>query len=138
MTGGVSTDSIDISKYKCVPLDLLRNVSDDEKVQFTVNQNTTTLKDFKTSSDEAQMAAGPLAGNDTFDADTIENIIIGFFVAFGILFGITMLFYLGLNLTTYGTGTFGLPPTLRGLPVIMLVGLLFLVLGFLVGYFIPR
>ena len=84
------------------------------------------------------MEAGPLAGNDTFDADTIENIIIWFFIAFGILFGIIVLFYFGLNLTTYGTGTFGLPSSIKGLPVIAITGLLFLVLGFLVGYFVPR
>jgi hypothetical protein len=136
MTGGVVTDPIDISKYKCVPLDLLRNVSGDDKVQFTVNPRNTSLKDFKESSDETRTAAGPLAGDDTFSADTIENIIIGFCVGFAVLFGIIALFYFGLNLTTYGTGTFGLPATLRGLPVIMLVGLLFLILGFLIGYFV--
>lgn len=136
MTGGVVTDPIDISKYKCVPLDLLRNVSGDDKVQFTVNQRNTSLKDFKESSEEASAAAGPVAGANTFNADTVENIIIGFCIGFAVLFGIIALFYFGLNLTTYGTGTFGLPATLRGLPVIMIIGLLFLILGFLIGYFV--
>lgn len=132
---GVETGPIDIAKYKCVPLDLLRNVSDGDQVQFTVNEKSTSLKDFKAQGQEAQAAAGALAGNDTIDADTIENIIIWMFVAFAVLFGVVVLFYFGLSLSS-GNATIGLPSTLRGLPVIMIASLLFAVLGFLAGYFL--
>lgn len=132
-----NTDLIDISKYKCVPLDILRNISDTDQVQFTVNSQNTSLKDFKASTDEATSQAGPLlGGNNRFNADTIENIIIGFCVAFGILLGVIILFYFGLNFSTYGTSVIGIPPSLRGLPVIAIASFLFLLLGFLIGYFV--
>lgn len=135
---GVVTDPIDIQKYKCVPLDLLRNVSQDSQVQFNASQGGVSLKDFMEQSDEAKREAGPIAGDDTFDAETIENILISFVVIFFILFALIIFFYFGLNLSTNGLGTFGLPSTLKGLPVIALAALLFLALGFVIGYFVRR
>lgn len=135
---GVVTDPIDIQKYKCVPLDLLRNVSQDSQVQFNANQGGVSLKDFRAQTDDAQREAGPIAGDDTFDAETIENILISFVVIFFILFALVIFFYFGLNLTTNGMATFSLPATLKGLPVISLAALLFLALGFVIGYFVRR
>ena len=135
---GISTDPIDIQKYKCVPLDLLKNISPYDKVQFEVNEKTVSLKDLKKEQDESILAQGPLSGKP-MNAEALENLLIGIAITFFAIFILVVLFYGFLNVRTYGfKAFFTLPEIFRGLPVIALSSIVFGLLGFVTGYFLPR
>ena len=134
---GVSTDPIDIQKYKCVPLDLLKNVSPDNKVQFEANTQSLSLKDFKQEQEDSSKLQGAISGKP-LDAETLENLLLGITIFFFAIFILVVLFYGALNVRTYGLKAFQLPELFRNLPVIAFSSLVFGVVGFVVGYFLGR
>jgi len=134
---GVSTDPIDIQKYKCVPLDLLKNVSPDHKVQFVANTDSVSLKDFKQEQDESQTKLGPVSGKP-MDAEAIENFVVGIAIFFLAIFFLILLFYGFLKFRTEGFKAFNLPDIMKGLPFIALSSIIFGILGFVIGYFIVK
>jgi hypothetical protein len=129
------TQQIDIQKFKCVPLDILKNISKDNKLQVNVTPDDVTLATIKDSQQAALRAAGPINPKSQFSADDIENFLVFLVTAFAILFILILLFYGGLNLRTYGLAAFTLPENLRALPVVALCSIIFGVLGFVVGRF---
>ena len=126
---------IDIQNFKCVPLDILKNISKDNKLQVNVTPDDVTLASIKDSQQAAVVAAGPINVNSKFSADEIENFLVYLVIAFASLFILIILFYGGLNLRTYGLAAFTLPENLRALPVVALCSIVFGVLGFIVGRF---
>jgi hypothetical protein len=126
---------IDIQKFKCVPLDILKNISKDNKLQVNVSPDDVTLASIKDSQQAAVAAAGPISVDNKFSADEIENFFVYLVIAFATLFILIILFYGGLNLRTYGFAAFTLPENLRAMPVIALSSIVFGVLGFVVGRF---
>ncbi len=135
---GVSTDPIDIQKYKCVPLDLLKNVSPSNKVQFIANADSVSLKDFKKEQDDTQNKLGPISGKPV-NAETMENFIVGITIFFFAIIALVLLFYGFLNIRTQGWKAFtNLPDIMKGLPAIALFSIIFGIAGFLIGYFIPK
>ena len=137
----VVTEPIDIQKYKCVPLDLLRNVSSEEQVQFNANTQGVSLHDFTTDVSGTLLSAGPLrvaAGGKPIPADTIETVLIVVLSIFAGIFFLVILFYGGLRLHTHGFAGFSLPDSLKGLPVIAAVGIVAAGIGIVIGLFIPR
>jgi hypothetical protein len=127
------TQEIDIQKFKCVPLDILKNISKDNKLQVNVSPDDVTLASIKDSQKAAIAAAGPINVQSKFSADDIENFFVYLVIAFASLFILIILFYGGLNLRTYGLGAFTLPENLRAMPVVALCSIIFGVLGFVVG-----
>lgn len=134
---GVSTDPIDIQKYKCVPLDLLKNVSRNDQVQFVATDRSISLKDFKKEQTESENRQGALSGKP-MDAETIENFLLGIAIFFFAIFSLVVLFYGALNVRTYGWKAFQLPEMFRNLPIMALSSLVFGTIGFVIGYFLPR
>ena len=67
----------DLRNYKCVPLDLLRNVQEDGQGEYSIAlaSDAPTLKDFKEQQAADLRAAGPLIGG-TLSADAVENILV--------------------------------------------------------------
>ena len=126
---------IDIQKFKCVPLDILKNISKDNKLQVNVTPDDVTLASIKDSQQVALREAGPINPKSQFSADDIENFAVYLITAFAILFLLIILFYGGLNLRTYGLAAFTLPENLRALPVVALCSIIFGILGFVVGRF---
>ena len=134
---GISTDPIDIQKYKCVPLDLLRNVSANNKVQFETNNTSVTLKNLKDEQEESVNRQNSLSGKP-LNAEMLENIILGITIFFFAIFILIILFYGFLNFRTYGWKAFQLPEIFRNLPVIAFSSIVFGIIGFLVGYLLNR
>lgn len=126
---------IDIQNFKCVPLDILKNISKDNKLQVNITPDDVTLASIKDSQQAAVIAAGPINPRTQFSADDIENVAVTLISIFAILFLLIILFYGGLNLRTYGLSAFTLPENLRALPVVALCSIVFGVLGFVVGRF---
>ena len=126
---------IDIQNYKCVPLDILKNISKDNKLQVDITPTDVSLASIKERQLQTIQNAGPIAGTKAFTADEMENFIIYLVVGFAILFFIIILFYGGLNVRTYGWTAFRLPDNLRSLPVIALASIIFAILGFIIGKF---
>jgi len=124
---------IDIQKFKCVPLDILKNISKDNKLQVNITPDDVTLATLKDSQQASIRAAGPINPRTRFSADDIENFMVYLVTAFAILFLLIILFYGGLNLRTYGFSAFTLPENLRAMPVVALCSIVFGVLGFVVG-----
>lgn len=134
---GIDTDPIDIQKYKCVPLDLLKNISPTNQVQFEANTQSLSLKELKSEQEESQKGLGPISGKP-LDAEAIENFLLGIAIFFFAIFILVILFYGFLNFRTYGLRAFQLPEMLKSLPTVALFSLFFGIIGFLVGYFLPR
>lgn len=126
---------IDIQNYKCVPLDILKNISKDNKLQVDITPTDVSLASIKEKQLQTIQGAGPIAGSKGFTADEMENFIIFLVIAFAILFFIVILFYGGLNVRTYGWAAFRLPENLRAMPVIALASIIFAILGFVIGKF---
>jgi hypothetical protein len=124
---------IDIRDYKCVPLDLLKNIGKDGGGNdiITVTSDEKTLKDFKSQQASMINASGPAPG--ALSGDTLENFIVGITVSFAVII-LLVLFYWGfLNIRGKGIAAFSLPEQLRTLPAIMFFSLIFAIAGFLIG-----
>jgi hypothetical protein len=130
---------VDIRNYKCVPLDLLKNIGKDGQGNdiITITGNEPTLKSFKENQQSAMLAMGP-SSKALLSADEIENIIVGVLIAFLILIFCVILFWGGLNLRANGLAAFQLPRDMRGLPVIAFASILFAIIGFVIGFFIKH
>lgn len=126
---------IDIQNFKCVPLDILKNISKDNKLQVDITPNDVTLRSLKDAQQAAVVASGPINPRSNFSADEIENFLVYLVIAFASLFILIILFYGGLNLRTHGFAAFTLPENLRAMPVVALCSIIFGVLGFIVGRF---
>jgi hypothetical protein len=124
---------IDIRNYKCVPLDLLKNIGKDANGNdiITVTSDEKTLKDFKAQQTSTINAAGPAVGG--LSGDTLENFIVGITITFAVII-LLVIFYWGfLNVRGKGIAAFNLPEQLRTMPVILFFSLIFGVAGFLIG-----
>jgi hypothetical protein len=130
----VDTTALDISKYKCVPLDLLKNVSKDNQIQFNVTNNDVSLKDLKEQQSTDVATAAPKS--PAMSAATVENYIVYAFVALIVMLLVAFLFNGMLLFKTVGfKGFFSIPESLRGLPIIGLTSILFFITGFVIGFF---
>jgi len=128
---GINTELIDISKYKCVPLDLLKNVNDSNQVQFQAAGSSVPLKNFKEEAQTQQAASAPKKDAVSMKAmeDTFVSIVV---IALLLILGV-MFFNLVLNFRKFGFAAFSLPEAVRGLPVIAICSALFFAIGFLFG-----
>jgi len=122
---------IDISKFKCVPLDLLKNVNNTNQVQFNAAGSSVPLVNFKKKTETQQAAIAPK--KDSVSMETMENFFISIIVITLILILGVMFFNLILNFRKYGISAFSLPEAVRGLPVIAICSGLFFAVGFLLG-----
>jgi hypothetical protein len=122
---------IDISKFKCVPLDLLKNINNTNQVQFNAAGSSVPLVNFKKETDKQQTATAPK--KDAVSMETMENFFISIVVITLILILGVMFFNLILNFRKYGISAFSLPEAVRGLPVIAICSGLFFAVGFLLG-----
>jgi hypothetical protein len=122
---------IDISKFKCVPLDLLKNINNTNQVQFNAAGSSVPLVNFKKETDRQQAATAPK--KDAVSMETMENFFISIVVITLILILGVMFFNLILNFRKYGISAFSLPEAVRGLPVIAICSGLFFAVGFLLG-----
>ncbi len=123
----------DIRNYKCVPLDLLKNIgkdaSNNDVIQLTSNEPT--LKNFKENQTMALNAAGPAPGG--ISGDVLENFIVGIAITFAVIILLVIIYYGFLNIRANGLAAFKLPTQLRSMPVILLFSLIFAIVGFLIG-----
>lgn len=122
----------DIRNYKCVPLDLLKNIGTNSQGNdvIAVTSSDQTLKDFKKEQSDLLAVEGPSSG---FSGDDLENFIVFFGISFFIVI-LLVIFYWGfLNLRANGLAAFRLPEQLRSMPVLAFFSLIFGVAGFLIG-----
>jgi hypothetical protein len=130
----VDTTALDISKYKCVPLDLLKNVSKDNQIQFNVTNNDVSLKDLKEQQSTDVATAAPKS--PAMSAATVENYIVYAFVLLIVMLLVAFLFNGMLLFKTVGfKGFFMIPESLRGLPIIGLTTIFAFIVGFVIGFF---
>jgi len=122
---------IDISKFKCVPLDLLKNINNTNQVQFNAASSSVPLVNFKKETEKQQAATAQK--KDSVSMETMENFFISIVVITLILILGVMFFNLILNFRKYGISAFSLPEAVRGLPVIAICSGLFFAVGFLLG-----
>jgi hypothetical protein len=129
---------LDIRNYKCVPLDLLRNVGTDASGEDIINvtSDAQTLKDFKEQQKKDIVAAGP--SSVALSADTLENLMIGLAIAFISILLLVVIYWGFLNIRAKGLAAFSLPPEMRSFPIIAIFSILFAVFGFLLGWFIKQ
>ena len=127
----MANQPIDISRFKCVPLDLLKNVNNTNQVQFNAAGSSVPLVNFKKETDKQQAATAPK--KDAVSMETIENFFISIVVITLLLILGVMFFNLILNFRKYGISAFSLPEAVRGLPVIAICSGLFFAVGFLLG-----
>jgi hypothetical protein len=128
---GINTDKIDISKYKCVPLDLLKNVNDKNQVQFQAAGSSIPLTDFKKEVETQQTVSAPK--KDAISMKAMEDFFVSIVVIAVLLVLGVMFFNLVLNFRKYGLAAFSLPEAVRGLPVIAICSAIFFIIGFLFG-----
>jgi len=69
----INTNLIDISKYKCVPLDLLKNVSSTNQVKFNATTEGTPLTNFTNEQKLTLAQVAPLKAS--LSGAMIETII---------------------------------------------------------------
>ena len=138
-TQSSNSNDIDIRNYKCIPLDILKNIGKDANNNdiITLTSDQPTLKSFKEKNEEVLRLSGP-SGQSLLSADDIENLIVGILSAFLILFFLVIMFWGYLNLRSEGLAAFQLPRQLRTLPVLAFCSILFAVIGFLIGFFVKR
>ena len=127
----MATQPIDISKFKCVPLDLLKNVNTSNQVQFNAAGSSVPLMNFKKETDTQQAAAAPK--KDAVSMQVMEDFFISIVVITLLLILGVMFFNLILNFRKYGISAFSLPEAVRGLPVLAICSGLFFAVGFLLG-----
>jgi len=127
----MANQPIDISRFKCVPLDLLKNVNNTNQVQFNAAGSSVPLVNFKKETDKQQAATAPK--KDAVSMETMENFFISIVVITLLLILGVMFFNLILNFRKYGISAFSLPEAVRGLPVIAICSGLFFAVGFLLG-----
>lgn len=127
----MANQTIDISRFKCVPLDLLKNVNNTNQVQFNAAGSSVPLVNFKKETDKQQAATAPK--KDAVSMETMENFFISIVVITLLLILGVMFFNLILNFRKYGISAFSLPEAVRGLPVIAICSGLFFAVGFLLG-----
>ena len=127
----MANQPIDISKFKCVPLDLLKNINNTNQVQFNAAGSSVPLVNFKKETEKQQVATAPK--KDSVSMETMENFFISIVVITLILILGVMFFNLILNFRKYGISAFSLPEAVRGLPVIAICSGLFFAVGFLLG-----
>ena len=127
----MANQPIDISRFKCVPLDLLKNVNNTNQVQFNAAGSSVPLVNFKKETDKQQAATAPK--KDAVRMETMENFFISIVVITLLLILGVMFFNLILNFRKYGISAFSLPEAVRGLPVIAICSGLFFAVGFLLG-----
>ena len=131
----MGSQQIDISNYKCVPLDLLKNVSKDNKVSFSATEDGIGLDTLNKENQQSVANQGPV--DKKVSGETIENVIVGIVITIFSIFVLFFLFWGGLTIKDKGVvAFFTLPQDLRGMPAIGLVSTLTAILGFLLGYFI--
>jgi hypothetical protein len=127
------TSDFDIRNYKCIPLDLLKNIGTDgtgnDVIQLTSQEPT--LFDFKKQQDTELSVTGPAAGG--ISGDTLENFIVGITITFVVLILLVIIYWGFLNIRAKGIQAFALPEQLRTMPVVLLFSLIFGVAGFLIG-----
>lgn len=127
------TSDFDIRNYKCVPLDILKNIGTDvsgnDVIQLTSNEPT--LFDFKKQQDTELSVTGPAAGG--ISGDVLENFIVGITITFVVLILLVIIYWGFLNIRAKGIQAFALPEQLRTMPVVLLFSLIFGVVGFLIG-----
>lgn len=123
----------DIRNYKCIPLDLLKNIGKNEEGNdiIQLSSNEPTLKNFKEEQQTAISAAGPAPGG--ISGDVLENFIVGIAITFAVILFLVIIYYGFLNIRANGVEAFKLPQQLRSMPVILLFSLIFAVVGFLIG-----
>lgn len=128
--------NFDIRNFKCVPLDLLKNIGEDGSGNeiITITSDNKTLKDFKKQEREEVESAGPSA--QALSADTLENVLVGIFTVFAIVFFLVILYWGFLNFRAKGLSGFGLPEQLRALPAVLAASLFFSAVGFLIGHYV--
>lgn len=128
----ISSD-FDIRNYKCVPLDLLKNIGTDvsgnDVIQLTSNEPT--LYDFKKQQNTELSLTGPSPGG--ISGDVLENFIVGITITFVVIILLVIIYWGFLNVRAKGIQAFALPGQLRTMPVILLFSLIFGVAGFLIG-----
>ena len=127
----MATQPIDISKFKCVPLDLLKNVNTSNQVQFNAAGSSVPLMNFKKETNTQQAAAAPK--KDAVSMQVMEDFFISIVVITLLLILGVMFFNLILNFRKYGISAFSLPEAVRGLPVLAICSGLFFAVGFLLG-----
>ena len=127
----MANQPIDISRFKCVPLDLLKNVNNTNQVQFNAAGSSVPLVNFKKETDKQQAATAPK--KDAVSMETMENFFISIVVITLLLILGVMFFNLILNFRKYGISAFSLPEAVLGLPVIAICSGLFFAVGFLLG-----
>jgi len=131
----INTNLIDISKYKCVPLDLLKNVSSTNQVKFNATTEGTPLTNFTNEQKLTLAQVAPLKAS--LSGAMIETIIASVAGIMGFLIIVVFLINGGLNVRKNGWGAFiTLPTVLQTAPVIIVSSGIFGLLGFLLGYFI--
>lgn len=86
---------VNVQDYRCVPLDLLKNVDKDGNVEINVTPEKTSLKDITEQTKSDVFASGSI-GSQTFSAKTTEGLII-FAGVIGSILGAILLFFLGKN-----------------------------------------
>ena len=86
---------VNVQDYRCVPLDLLKNVDKDGNVEINVTPEKTSLKDITEQTKSDVFASGSIA-SQTFSAKTTEGLII-FAGVIGSILGAIVLFFLGKN-----------------------------------------
>lgn len=136
MAGSAATSDYDLRNYKCVPLDLLRNVNQTNAGEYEIQltSDAPTLRDFKETQRAGILRAGP--SSMAVSADTIENLMTALFVIFFIILFATV-FYMGfLNFRAQGVAGFALPSQLKSMPVIGIAVILSAVLFGVGGFFI--
>ena len=132
---GIDTNLIDISNYKCVPLDLLKNVSSTNQVKFNATTEGTPLTNFQNEQKLTLAQAAPLKAS--LSGAMIETIIASVAGIMGFLIIVVFLINGGLNVRKNGWAAFiTLPTLLQTAPVIIVSSGIFGLLGFLLGYFI--
>lgn len=137
---GTSTDNL--RNYKCVPLDLLRNVAPEEGGEYSIQltSDAPTLRDFKEQQAAEIRAAGPLGAK--LSADAIESLMVAIIIFFAVIIFVAVLFWGTLNFRANGFAGFQLPTQLKSLPAVALFSLAFAVVfgigGFLLGRYLQE
>ena len=124
---------IDISKYKCVPLDLLKNISPENQVQFdATGPDGVSLVDINNKTKTSLVNAG--VGSGTYSAAALENIMVTFIVLL-----VIGLFIVGLYcyILYKNSGSSSLPFP-KEMPAIALFGTITFCIGLGLGTLIPK
>lgn len=89
----MSGQTLDIKNFRCVPLDLLKNVDGNGQITAIVNNQSTELKDVYNDTKEDILASGQIK-RQAVDANVTESILILIIVLLVIIFSV-LYFYIG-------------------------------------------